>query len=220
MARSRLQSAIRNPLTYIFGVDSSVAVLRELVRHGGALSSSDIQNRSGLSKSSVRLGLISLEQSGVVVSEGSLATKLHRFNAAHFLAPQIAALFDAERNRFSEILESVRNSAGNRRSLLRSLWIYGSVARKEDGPESDLDIGLIADKDNLSEAVETVRTNLREPAARLGFLPNVVGLDLEDADRLARDADPWWTTTILDAVVLVGDRPEDVPARGRTHAHG
>lgn len=220
MARSRPQSAIRNPLTHIFGVDSNVAVLRELVRHGGALSSSDIQNRSGLSKSSVRLGLISLERLGVVTSEGSLATKLHCFNTAHFLAPQIAVLYEAEKNRFTEILETVRNSAGNRRSLLRSLWIYGSVARKEDGPESDLDIGLITDRRHLSGIVEAVRENLREPAARLGFLPNVVGLDLKDAARLAWEVDPWWTAAISDALVLVGDRPEDVPARGRIHAHG
>lgn len=65
-------------------------VLRELVRHGGLLSSSNIQNRSGLSKSSVRLGLISLERSGIVTTEGSQFTKLHRFNQAHSLSPQIA----------------------------------------------------------------------------------------------------------------------------------
>ena len=133
---------------------------------------------------------------------------------------QIAALYDAEKNRFGEIVETIRNSAGNRCSLLRSLWIYGSVARKEDGPQSDLDIGLISDKDNLSEVVETVRENLREPAARLGFLPNVVGLDLEDAARLARDADPWWTATIVDAVVLAGERPADILAHRGSHAHG
>ncbi|PSJ60465.1 hypothetical protein C7I85_14805 [Mesorhizobium soli] len=211
---------MRNPLTDIFGVDSNVAVLRELVRHGAALSNSDIQNRSGLSKSSVRLGIISLEQSGIVVSEGSRATKLHRFNETHFLAPQIAALYDAEKNRFTEIIDTVRNSAGDRRSLLKSLWIYGSVARKEDGLESDLDIGLIADKENLLGVVETVRENLREPATRLGFLPNVVGLDLEDVAQLAQQADPWWSTTIQDAVVLVGDRPENVPNHGGSNVHG
>ncbi|WP_206078726.1 hypothetical protein [Allomesorhizobium camelthorni] len=220
MARSRSQSAIRNPLTHILGVDSNVAVLRELVRHGGALSASDIQGRSGLSRSGVRLGLISLEKSGIVVSEGSLATRLHRFNTAHFLSPQIAALYVAEKDRFTDIVESIRNSAGTQRSLLRSLWIYGSVARKEDGPESDLDIGLIADKEYLSGLVEAVRENLREPAARLGFLPNVVGLDLEDVSRLARDADPWWLTATLDVVVLAGDRPEEVPVRDRSHNYG
>ncbi|NGO51109.1 hypothetical protein G6N73_07925 [Mesorhizobium camelthorni] len=211
---------MRNPLTHILGVDSNVAVLRELVRHGGALSASDIQGRSGLSRSGVRLGLISLEKSGIVVSEGSLATRLHRFNTAHFLSPQIAALYVAEKDRFTDIVESIRNSAGTQRSLLRSLWIYGSVARKEDGPESDLDIGLIADKEYLSGLVEAVRENLREPAARLGFLPNVVGLDLEDVSRLARDADPWWLTATLDVVVLAGDRPEEVPVRDRSHNYG
>ena len=215
MARSRPQSAIRNPLTRIFGVDSNVAVLRELVRHGGYLSSATVQNRSGLSKSSVRLGLISLEQSGIVITEGTQFTKLHRFNPGHFLAPQMVALFDVEANRFSEVVNALRNSAGDRRSLVRSLWIYGSVARKEDDPESDLDVGLIADRDHLSEVVEVVRENLREQSDRLGFVPNVVGLDLEDVVRLARNSDPWWTTTIVDAVVLIGDRPENVPGSHR-----
>ncbi|RCW82397.1 hypothetical protein [Phyllobacterium bourgognense] len=87
--------------------------------------------------------------------------------------------------------------------------------RKEDDPESDLDVGLIADRDHLSEVVEVVRENLREQSDRLGFVPNVVGLDLEDVVRLARDSDPWWTTTIVDAVVLIGDRPENVPGSHR-----
>ncbi len=95
--------------------------------------------------------------------------------------------------------------------MVRSLWIYGSVARKEDGSESDLDVGLIVDRDHLSEIVEAVRENLREQSQRLSFVPNVVGLDLEDVVRLAADSDPWWTTTIVDAVVLIGDRPENVP---------
>src|SRR5262249_39239569 len=155
-----------NPLTHIFGVDSNVAVLRELVRHGGTLSNSDIRSRSGLSKSSVRLGLISLQESEVVVSEGPPATRLYRFDAAHFLAPQIAAVYEAEKNRFAEILDAVRNSAGNRSSVVRSLWIYGSVARKEDTPGSDLDIGLITGKENLPEIAEAIRRNLRGPAAR------------------------------------------------------
>lgn len=208
MARSTPQSAIRNPLSYIFGVDANVGVLRELVRHGGLLSSSDIRYRSGLSKSSVRLGLISLERSGVIINEGSQFTKLHRFNRAHSLGPQIEVLFDAETNRFSEIIDTVRNSAGDRRSLVKSLWIYGSVARQEDGPESDLDIGLIAASQDLAELVDAVREHLHEPSTRLGFAPSVVGLDLADVARLSREADPWWTSMIVDAIVLVGDRPE------------
>jgi predicted nucleotidyltransferase len=208
------------PLTLIFGVDSNVGILRELVRHGGSLSSSDIQARSGLSKTVVRLGLLSLSQAGVVITEGSANTKLHRFNAEHYFARQIEALYDAEKNRFTEIIESIRCSVEDRLSDIMSLWVYGSVARKADGPGSDLDIGLIASEKCLTAVTETVRENLREPATKLGFSPNVVGLSLKDVSRLEHDADPWWVTMTRDAIVLLGDRPDDVLNRKRTGTFG
>ncbi|RVP99654.1 nucleotidyltransferase domain-containing protein [Sinorhizobium meliloti] len=90
------------------------------------------------------------------------------------------------------------------------MWLYGSVARREDHVGSDVDIGLIARPDDLAKVVGAVREHLRETSERLFFLPNVVGLDFNDVGRMARDDDPWWKSCVADAFVLLGKHPEDI----------
>jgi predicted nucleotidyltransferase len=119
----------------------------------------------------------------------------------------LTTLFKAWSERFVAILDAVRQSAADRPVF--SLFVYGSAARGDDGPDSDLDIGLVERADDLAAGVEGLRETLREPAERLGFLPNVVGLDIDDVRRLAEDADPWWNNVKQDTIVLSGSRPED-----------
>lgn len=208
MARSEPESTIRKPLTVVLGVDSNLRVLRAVIQHGGQLAASEIVRLSGLSRESVRLALISLQSMAMLESFGSPHSRVYRFNQGHTLAPQLAALFKAEGDRFTSILESVRRSAAGLPVL--SLFIYGSAARGDDRPDSDLDIGLVTRAENLADSVEAFREMLRQPSQRLGFLPNVVGLDLDDLRRLADGEDRWWETVKRDAVVLGGARPEDI----------
>lgn len=216
MARSERESAMRNPLTFVLGVDSNLRVLRALVQHGGMLAASEIVRMSRLSRESVRLGLRSLGSMGIVTWSGSAHARVYRFNDGHYLAPVLAALFEAEKERFLVVLDTVRRSAADKPVF--GLFIYGSAARGDDGPDSDLDIGLVARADDLAEVVASVREGLREPSERLGFLPNVVGLDFNDVRRLAGDKDPWWKNVKQDAVVLSGSRPEDVVSlQGEPH---
>jgi predicted nucleotidyltransferase len=208
MARSEHESSIRRPLTFMLGVDSNIRVLRTLVQHGGLLAASEIVQISRLSRDGVRIGLNSLEPTGVVASSGTRHSRVHRFNDRHYLAPSLVALFSAERERFEAILDAVRQSTAE--MSVASLFIYGSAARGNDRPDSDLDIGLVARMESLPEVVEAVREALREPAERLGFLPNVVGLDSNDVRRLNADDDPWWKNVKEDVIVLSGCRPDDV----------
>ncbi|WP_426213741.1 hypothetical protein [Mesorhizobium abyssinicae] len=65
-----------------------------------------------------------------------------------------------------------------------------------------------------------IRDNLAVHSERMGFTPSVVGLDLEDISRLARDDDPWWSSVVKDAIVLGGRRPEELPSLAGTEVHG
>ncbi|WP_018902299.1 helix-turn-helix domain-containing protein [Rhizobium sp. 2MFCol3.1] len=220
MARTISQSAIRNPVDLIFGVDSNVRVLRVLARHGGLLSAADISQRAALSKSSTRLGLLSLEEIGVIFAEGTGYNRLYRLYPEYCLADQIRSLFDVEDRRFADIVEAVKDSAGSKAPLVKSLWIYGSVARGEDRLRSDLDVAVVAGAGDLAAVVETIRDSLAAHAERLGFTASVVGLDMSDVERLARDRDPWWANAVADAIVLSGRRPEELAASVGADADG
>src|SRR3954471_9946896 len=149
MARSAHQSAQRYPLTFILGMDAGVRLARELARHGGQLSAPDLVRRTGLAKASVARGLEVLVEAGIVGTAGTGRSVLHRLRPEHPLTPALAALFEAEERRFQAILDGARSAAESVGPGLVALWLFGSVARGEDGAESDLDLALVAEPEAL-----------------------------------------------------------------------
>lgn len=213
MSRPSNQSAQRYPLTGIFGVEANVRLLRELSRHGGRLSAPDLAARAGLARASAWRALAGLEKAGIVASEGSERTRLYRLRGEHSLSAVISDLFEAEETRFASIREILRFEAYRLGAL--AVWIYGSVARGEDRPDSDLDIVFVAGPDEQDRAANAFREALVEPAERLGFVPSVTGLSLGDIERLSDERDPWWAGVVADATAVMGPRPDELAARLR-----
>jgi predicted nucleotidyltransferase len=219
VSRPTKESAQRYPLTEAFGAMANVRLLRELSRHGGRLSAPDLAARVGLARASAWRALASLEKVGVVASEGSGRTRLYRLRGEHPLSVPIADLFEAEEARFASIRETVRSEADRLGAL--AVWIYGSTARGEDRPDSDLDIVFVAGSDEQDRAANSFREALVESAERLGFAPSVIGLRCGDIERLSGERDPWWVGVVADALVVMGPRPDELAAklrRGKTAA--
>lgn len=143
-----------------------------------------------------------------------------RVNAEHYFSKAIENLFAAEERRFADIIDAVTDSPGDKKQFVKSLWVYGSVARGEDRLGSDLDVGVVTGSADLAAVVDVVRDSIAIHSERLGFTPSVVSLDMEDVSRLARDDDPWWASVVKDAIVLAGRRPEELPALAGAAADG
>ena len=203
--RTQAQSFLRQPLSAVFANPAGVRVLRALAQHGGELSAPMLAERSRLTRPSVLAALDHLAALGLVESVGSVRQRLHRIDQGHPLAPSLSALFAAEAGRFDAIFEAVRAAAGE--AGVAAAWLYGSVARGDDRPDSDLDLAMVASAD-LNAEKTALRAALRMLEDEWRLTVSVVALDAEDVGRLSQEGDPWWRALLAEAVPLVGPDPQ------------
>lgn len=211
--RAMTQSFARQPLSSVFSNAANVRVLRELSRTGGESSARMLSERSKLTKPSVLASLAHLEALGFVLSLGSSRSRLYRIDDKHPLAPKLTALFVEEDHRFGRIMSGIHKAAHD--AGVAAAWLYGSVARGEDGWDSDIDLAIVTDEDAV--AVKTkVREALRDREDLERFSASVLGFHTDDIVRLAAEQDPWWMAMCQDAVPLIGPPPDVFVARSRS----
>lgn len=207
MAKNR-DSALRYPLTRILGSVAHVKTLRELERHGGELSAPSLCVRTRLSTRAVQLSLQTLEEMGVIRSLGSGRSRLYRRKRSHPLSQILLELFRQEENRFDAIVGKIRAATEGARPRLAAAWIYGSVARGNDHPASDLDVAAVTANDDASEIEHRLREALQPAETELAFHASVVALSPRDVVQLAAQKDPLWTNMCFEAKAVFGDAPE------------
>jgi predicted nucleotidyltransferase len=208
------QSALRRPLNRVLAGEGHVRVLRELLRHGGELGAADVATRVGLSPQHVRSVLAHLVRLGLVDRLGPGRAHLYRARLAHPLAESLAALFAAEEARFAALLAAVRAAAAAARPRPLAVWLYGSVARGDDAPESDVDVAVVAAAGELNGILSDLRERLRDTAEALGVELALVGATPADVARAAA-GDTWWRGVVRDAVPIFGPDPTTLLARSR-----
>nr|WP_319382366.1 nucleotidyltransferase domain-containing protein [uncultured Roseibium sp.] len=211
MARqSTRSSTLKYPLTSILGTKSSVVLLRELSEHGGFLTAPLLSQRCGISRASAWKELGVLEELGVVGSVGTERSRVYRLNPDYPLYSSLKDLFEQENCRFTKIRDAISNAVSSFENKVIATWIYGSVARGEDKPNSDLDIAIVFSTDNLEGQLESIRNILAFSAEELIFQPSVIGIGPTDVRRLTQSKDPWWQSVEKDALTVAGLHPVEL----------
>lgn len=157
--------------------------------------------------------LATLAGIGIISSEGTGRARLYRLNDRHPLATSLEALFEQEALRYFNIRAVVTEVVSAVRPNVVAAWIYGSVARGEDRPDSDLDIAVVTPSEKPESGLQEIREALVTHGEELGFNPSVVGLTLEDVARLSSARDPWWGGVEANALLILGPRPDELATK-------
>jgi predicted nucleotidyltransferase len=163
---------------------------------------------AGLTPQGTRGVLDVLARQGLVKAHGSGRTQLYELNPAHPLASSLATLFQHEQARWDELLSSIRDVL-NRHNAVSAAWLYGSVARGEDAPGSDVDIALVVRSQTAADQVREALMPL-EDAQQIRI--SLTALTAKDLAALPED-DPWWVNVVRESRVLKGAAPDQARRR-------
>jgi len=212
--RPSAQSHFRYPLTALLGTEAAVRVVRELALHGRELTTTLLAQRTGLTDQSVRNTLVLLDRARVLRKLGQGRAAAYQLDADHPVARMLIDLFRGEDQRVKAIYGFVRQGAEQLEPPPLAVWMYGSVARRQDGMESDLDLLLVVDSSQLTERLEDAFREVLAPLEDEQRLTiSVVSLSRPDLLRLAASDAPFWRSVASDAVPLYGPPPESLLSR-------
>lgn len=207
------QSYLQYPLSAVLGSEASVRVLRELALHGAELSVAVLARRTGVTPQSVRNVLGSQPISPLIRTYGQGRAASYRLDPKHPLARILIGLFEAEDHRARDIQNQIRAAAERFDPAPLAVWMFGSVARGEDQPLSDVDLLLVVRDDSTTERdAGLLRQEMDSIAGAHGITISVVPVSARDVERLARTKDPFWAELLRDALPLQGRSPEDLLA--------
>lgn len=208
-------SYVKFPLSALLGDSGHVRILRALLSFDGPMSTAQLARETGLSREAVRLVLDRLVAQGAVQALGTSRSRLFAAIETAPFIPALKPLFAAERVHWEALHASLRDIL-NAFPGVRSAWLYGSVARREDTPESDLDLAVVL-TDRGAEM--RLRDDLDAVDQRFGVHVSLVALTAEDI-RSRPDQDPWWKGLERDAQILKGMSPAQERARAIERRRG
>jgi predicted nucleotidyltransferase len=185
------------PLDGILGQRSKVRLLRALLPLNRPVSGREAARLAGLSHR-VITAVDELAALGIVIRREAAGQHLYSFNGDHVLAGAIQQVFAAEERRSSLILARIRSAAAETGALYAG--VFGSAARKEDRPGSDLDVFMVMEHDDARERSGGALVRALEALqAEYGVRASPVVLVLAEARRQAREDAPLLRDVLRDA---------------------
>ena len=196
---------IHRPFDEVLRSWSHVAVLRTLLDSNVGISGSEVARGAGMHPRSALKALSSLEALGIVHRQRGGRDHLFTLNREHFLVSEgLFPLYRAEIAFLSSIEESL--SVALDKKVLTAL-LFGSTVKKEETPQSDLDLLCIAKSENR---IDLVRQILASEASvlykRFGIKLAPVFLTLEEFKKKARSQ--FVKGILKEGRVIVGRSPQ------------
>ncbi len=196
------------PLNWIFSAPSSVALLRALKDSGEGMSGRAAARAAGINHQACRQALDRLEAIGIIRRQGSGHTQLIRLNFEHVLVKDaLLPLFRAEKEFQTLLRGSIKANLGKD---ARTATLFGSAARKEELPGSDLDLLLVADGGNKERLTGKALSLGSAFIAQYGIRLSPITLSTSEARAKYRNGDPLIKNILSHGVDLLSEKLKDV----------
>jgi predicted nucleotidyltransferase len=187
-------------------------LLRVLLGGGPPMTGRALARVTGISQSTAHRALTRLRDAGLVVAERTPPAVVYRANAEHLAMPALVALIRLEellRARFAE------HVAGWRRRP-ESMVLYGSVARGQATPASDIDV-LAVRPDGIEPDEETWQGQIAELSDRVlrwtGRRASVIDMSATEATEGLAAREPYLVEADRDGWLIAGRALHELSAQ-------
>lgn len=169
---------VNRVLDEIFSRWSNVAVLRALNKYAIGISGREVARIAGISAKNCFIALNDLEDLGIVTRVRGGRDHLFSLNRNHFIVIHgIIPLFEIEAKFLESILGEVKKKL---KGKIVGAYLFGSVARREDNIQSDLDLCLIYNNQNNKTSIENIFFELSLELQKKYFIQAVPFLITEE----------------------------------------
>lgn len=197
--------AMRRPLDQVFVAASHVAVCRALLDTAEGMSGRQVARQAGINHQTCAVALGRLEDIGIIRRQGSGQVQLFRLNRENLVVRDLLVpLLTKEREVFPRILRRVGELLAGR--CARAM-IFGSAARGEEQPDSDLDLLAVAEsprgQTRTRQGGDQVRAAL---ATEWGLRVNTIVLTRQAIETRQRRNDPLVTAILREGIAIDVER--------------
>lgn len=130
----------------ILGDKTRVAILRFLYRNKpNRFSQKQISNSVGIHPSSISRTCNSLERLNLIDRFSAGKTILYKLDEDSYVTKKLLVpLFENEKNFFTDLIKSILQSLEqNLKNLIKGIFLFGSIIKREDTPSSDIDVAIV-----------------------------------------------------------------------------
>lgn len=202
------QSLLSSPLNWVFSAPSHLPLLRALKDSAEGMSGRAAARAAGINHQACKQALDRLEAIGLVIRQGSGHTQLLRLNFGNALVQNaLLPLFRAEKDFRAQLRSAITRGLGKE---ARTATIFGSAARKEDRPGSDIDLLLVAEPGRKTELADKAAEFGRNFTKRYGIRLSPIIYTAAEARARYNNGDPLVKNVLAHGIDLLDRKLREI----------
>jgi uncharacterized protein len=195
------------------GSTTKIRILRALMPLRSPVSGNEVRMLAGVrSKNGMQAALNDLTDLGILEREHTGRIRLFRINRDHDLFPHLQALFENEAQRLARLRQALEEilTGGAVREHTVSIILFGSNARGDARPGSDVDLLIVTEPDQADRVQDVLVGAIPELQHRFGLHISPYALPRERVQERYRDGDPLMQNVHSEGRTLYGAHFQEI----------